>query len=180
MTQEQTQQDRPRWTPAVNFPVDLETARLETRLGALIAVLEHQQVQMLRVVDATVADRYLRSISTSPALHLPAIMQLAHHHEARGRKDGRGRTHGRILDGILKTLPIDLPKFVPATRRWEITRAYRIVRDHMESTHVAYRLDFSAWKALKEARGEQIQEDPDALPPEDSEAAEPSLKVVGE
>lgn len=155
--------ERPHWNPSENFPVDYTTSSFETQLGALIAVIEHQQVWALRTVDVTVADRFMTSVAAAPRCHLPEVMKLAHHHENRGANRGRGRKHGRLIDEILVHLPEELPVFVPGTQRYRALRAYRLVRAHLRDTYRDFQQEYTEWRALKMARGETFQEDPEAL-----------------
>lgn len=170
--------ERPHWDPEQNFPIDYANASLESRIGALLALIEHQQVRTLKTLDASVVDRNMKSVMAFPRIHLPRIMQLAHHHEARGRHAGAGRRHGRMIDALLRHIPPskDLPTHVPRTHRWDTVHTYRLVRAHLEDTFSAFWSDYQEWKDLREARKEPYEADPDAIafetdPDEDKKAS---------
>ena len=81
-------------------------------LGRLFAVLEYVQYSTLGKVNASIADRYYGSASTTPFFVFPRLLVGARHHLARVRKDKPGLAINleKDLGEIIHDLPDSYPR----------------------------------------------------------------------
>ena len=81
-------------------------------LGRLFAVLEYVQYSTLGKVNASIADRYYGSASTTPFFVFPRLLVGARHHLARLRKDKPGLAINleKDLGEIIHDLPDSYPR----------------------------------------------------------------------
>lgn len=136
---------RPVWTPLETLPFNLDEQDTTSLVGALQAVLEHQQVVTLRADTSSMSGR-MRSMFAHPGLVVNDALQQAHHHEMRARRYG-GSGHAPLTDAIVARLPPELPNFVSKSNRYKAHRAYRIMRKHLYDTYGLYKVQRDLWKA---------------------------------
>lgn len=94
------------------LPVGLEPETKNTayQLGRLFAVIEAAQYAALGRVNATVADRYYGSASSTPARVFASLLRGARTHVSDAKKRGYGGWIEKKLDEIVGRLPPSLPQ----------------------------------------------------------------------
>ncbi len=94
-----------------NLPVALDPTHdnVAYQLGRLFAVIEGAQYAALGRVNATVADRYYASASSTPARVFASLLRGARTHVSDAKKRGYGGWIEKKLDEIVGRLPPDLP-----------------------------------------------------------------------
>lgn len=137
-----TTQHKP-WNPAADFPFVLEHEPVETLVGAVLALVEHQQIVAAKVRSSDIGTR-MKAVTTSPSQYLMPILAHARHHTAKLEQRGFMSRHDPLIDQIVKLLPKKLPCFVPVMRRWESERAFRIVRRHLIDSYRQHWADLRA------------------------------------
>lgn len=80
------------------------------QLGRLFAVIEAAQYAALGRVNASVADRYYASASSTPARVFASLLRGARTHVSDAKKRGSGVWIEKKLDEIVGRLPPDLPR----------------------------------------------------------------------
>ncbi len=101
-----------RSTQKEDLPVALDRENTSTayQLGRLFAVIEAAQHAALGRVNATVADRYYGSASSTPARVFASLLRNARNHVSDAKRRGGGGWIEKKLDEIVGRLPPGLPK----------------------------------------------------------------------
>ncbi len=95
--------------------IDPDNSSVAYQLGRLFAVLEAAQYAALGRVNASIADRYYGSASSTPVRVFGALMRGARTHVA----DARRRNKGLWIDGRIKEIVARLPPDLPPALRLE-------------------------------------------------------------
>lgn len=95
-----------------DLPVALDPTHdnVAYQLGRLFAVIEAAQYAALGKVNASVADRYYASASSTPARVFASLLRGARTHVSDAKKRGRGGWIEKKLDEIVGRLPPSLPQ----------------------------------------------------------------------
>lgn len=80
------------------------------QLGRLFALMERAQELALGRVNASIADRYYASASSTPARVFPPLLRGLRHHISDARKRGRGGWLEPRVGQVMAMLPPDLPR----------------------------------------------------------------------
>ena len=111
------------------------------QLGRLFAVLEAAQREALGRVNASIADRYYGSASSTPARVFAALMRGGKTHLADARKRGRGLWVEPRLQEIVARLPSELPRTLRLEDQGRFAigyyheRAYRPAKTESDPVH---------------------------------------------
>lgn len=118
-----------------NLPVALDPTHdnIAYQLGRLFAVIEAAQYASLGRVNATVADRFYASASSTPARVFPSLLRGARTHVSDAKKRGTGGWIERKLDEIVSRLP---PSF-PTTLRLEDQGRFAVGYYHERASRAA-------------------------------------------
>lgn len=118
-----------------NLPVALDPTydNIAYQLGRLFAVIEAAQYAALGRVNATVADRFYASASSTPARVFPSLLRGARTHVSDAKKRGSGGWIERKLDEIVSRLP---PSF-PTTLRLEDQGRFAVGYYHERASRAA-------------------------------------------
>jgi CRISPR-associated protein Csd1 len=95
---------------AVPVALDPDNPNTAYQLGRLFAVLESAQYAALGRVNATIADRYYGSASTTPARVFGTLLRGLHTHVSDARKRGLGSWIEPRVGEIMLKLPPNLPR----------------------------------------------------------------------